>query len=127
MQFTVYGKPRGKQRPRFNRTTKTTYTPVQTIEYERQIRQAYTAAGGGMLSETEPISVLIEAEYVKARTSRKKQPTLKPDWDNIGKVVSDALNGMAYKDDAQIVTATIHKCWAIDDIPKITVAIGVIG
>ena len=27
-------------------------------------------------------------------------PTKKPDWDNIGKIVSDALNKFAYKDDS---------------------------
>ena len=44
-----------------------------------------------MLSETTAISILISAEYAKAKTSKKVIPTLKPDWDNIGKIVSDAL------------------------------------
>lgn len=128
IQFTVYGKPRGKQRPRyrFSRKGGYAYTPKETAVYERQIRQAYIAAGGIMLSETKPISMLIEAEYAKSKTSKKTYPTLKPDWDNIGKIVSDALNGVAYRDDAQIITAAINKRWAKDNIPKVIVAIGVV-
>ena len=34
---------------------------------------------------------------------------VKPDWDNIGKIVCDALNGSAYKDDAAITDATVCK------------------
>ena len=37
------------------------------------------------------------------------RPTVKPDWDNIGKIISDALNGIAYKDDAQVVSCTVEK------------------
>ena len=29
--------------------------------------------------------------------------TKKPDWDNIGKIVSDALNGIAWEDDNQVM------------------------
>ena len=36
-------------------------------------------------------------------------PMVKPDWDNIGKIVCDALNGIAYKDDAAITDATVCK------------------
>lgn len=32
-----------------------------------------------------------------------------PDWDNLGKLVSDALNGIAYADDAQIAVSSVAK------------------
>ena len=37
------------------------------------------------------------------------RPTKKPDWDNIGKIVSDSLNQIAYKDDAQVVSVNFEK------------------
>lgn len=40
MRFKVYGKPVGKQRPRFNSLTKTTFTPGKTKSYEREIATA---------------------------------------------------------------------------------------
>lgn len=49
---------------------------------------------------------------------------MKPDWDNIGKAVCDALNGIAYKDDSQVVSANVYKVWASDGLPKVVVSIG---
>jgi Holliday junction resolvase RusA-like endonuclease len=39
-------------------------------------------------------------------------PTKKPDADNIAKIVADALNGIAYYDDAQIVDLQVRKIYA---------------
>lgn len=36
-------------------------------------------------------------------------PAGKPDWDNLGKMVSDALNGVVYLDDAQVVLCETAK------------------
>jgi len=38
--------------------------------------------------------------------------TKRPDWDNIAKIVSDALNGIAWDDDAHIVRGTVSKDWS---------------
>ena len=50
------------------------------------------------------------------------KPTKKPDWDNIGKLVTDALNGIAWHDDAQIVKSTVIKVYTADK-PRIEVTI----
>jgi Holliday junction resolvase RusA-like endonuclease len=42
----------------------------------------------------------------------KAMPEPKPDFDNIAKLVSDALNGIAYKDDSQICYGVVQKRWA---------------
>ena len=39
-------------------------------------------------------------------------PTKKPDVDNLVKTVSDALNGLAYDDDKQIVELSARKVYA---------------
>ena len=39
-------------------------------------------------------------------------PITKPDWDNIGKIVSDALNGIAYRDDSQVVDSRVRKIYS---------------
>ena len=39
-------------------------------------------------------------------------PRKKPDYDNIAKIITDALNGIAYKDDSQVVWANIRKLYA---------------
>ncbi|WP_423739149.1 RusA family crossover junction endodeoxyribonuclease [Clostridium sporogenes] len=47
------------------------------------------------------------------------RPTIKPDVDNIAKVILDSLNGLAYKDDKQIVTCGISKWYGED--PRVEV------
>lgn len=125
MIFQVIGKPRGKARPRFDGRHKRTFTPSSTAEYERLVRQAYISSGGYLLSETAPIKIMIVAQFKKAVSSKKEAPTMKPDNDNIEKAVCDALNGIAYKDDSQIVHSEVRKVWAKDGIPKVTVKIEV--
>ena len=125
MIFQVIGKPRGKARPRFDGRHKRTFTPASTADYERLVRQAYISSGGYLLSETAPIKILIVAQFKKAVSSKKDAPTMKPDWDNIGKAVCDALNGIAYRDDSQIVHSEVMKVWARDGVPKIIVKIEV--
>ena len=49
------------------------------------------------------------------------RPGKKPDWDNIGKVVTDSLNQIAYRDDAQVVDAQVRKFFS--EQPRIEVTI----
>ena len=48
-------------------------------------------------------------------------PTKKPDADNIIKSIADALNGIAYADDSQIVQATVNKWWAEESKAEIII------
>ena len=43
------------------------------------------------------------------------KPLKKPDVDNIVKVVADALNGVAYHDDTQIVSVSAKKVYAASE------------
>ena len=122
IKFTVYGKPQGKARPRFTRQGRA-YTPKQTADYERQIKQAYISAGGQFISDTAPILICITAYFKKAKSNKMQAPTLKPDADNIAKAVCDALNGIAYKDDKQITCLTVGKVWAEDGIERVEIEI----
>ena len=44
--------------------------------------------------------------------NKQISPTKKPDIDNIAKIVLDALNKLAYKDDTQVVDLNIAKAYA---------------
>lgn len=102
----------GKERPRYNFHTHTTYTPKKTQDYEKRIRQEFLEYH--TLDEkyiSEPLECKITA-YYKIPTSytkkRKKELIGQPcmnqkDIDNISKAIMDALNGYAYNDDRQIV------------------------
>lgn len=118
IEFVVYGNPQGKQRPRFSKRSSSIYTPAKTRSYERQIAKAYTTAANGYSFGDKPVEIWITAVMPKAKTSRKKYPTIKPDIDNIQKAVFDGLNGIAYNDDKQILAAVIHKCFCMFEYEK---------
>lgn len=129
MIFVIPGNPQGKARPKVTRNG--TYTPRKTREYEELIRACYKQAGGLYFDAGEPLMVCVGVycpvpkNATKANRERmlagEIKPTKRPDWDNVGKVVCDALNGIAYHDDAQIVRATVIKRYAIE--PHVTVCI----
>lgn len=120
--FTVEGKPQGKARARTfydNRAGKMrSITPAQTRSYEDLIRWKYKEAGGIYHGES-TLQVAINAFYpIPQSFSKAKRkaaemgilrPTTKPDCDNIIKVVLDALNGVAYYDDKQVVSVFCDK------------------
>jgi len=58
----------------------------------------------------------------KRRAAMLYRPvTKRPDFDNLAKLASDALNGIVYKDDAQIAEASIRKRYGPQ--PKIVVRV----
>ena len=120
--FTVHGEPQGKARPRAVKQSgiMRVYTPQKTKDYEREIATAYKTQCNGMFSGA--VEMEIHAYYTIPKSasrkrvldmvSDKERPTKKPDGDNIAKAVCDALNGVAYKDDAQVVDLTVRKYYS---------------
>ena len=121
--FSVPGEPKGKARPKVTRTksgASLTYTPDKTVAYEELVRLRFSeAAEGKRLEAGKPVRLRIVAFFGVPASKPKKtkllmlqnliRPTKKPDFDNVFKIVCDALNGLAYADDAQIVEAQITK------------------
>ena len=117
--FTVLGAPQGKERPRAVKLRDRTivYTPKKTRDYEREIATAYRTQCSGMFSGAVAIEIHAYYEIPKSASrkrvldmvSDRERPTKKPDGDNIAKAVCDALNGVAYKDDSQVVDLTVRK------------------
>jgi len=124
MRFVVFGKPEGKARPRMTRSGHA-YTPENTRAYEEAVRLAYRQNCAGELPYEVgvPLRVSILAFYAVPKSANKRtrermknnelSPTMKPDWDNVGKIVCDALNGLAWHDDAQIVDARVEKRYGL--------------
>lgn len=126
--FTVFGTPQGKERPRMTKRGHT-YTPEKTREYENLVKAEYDRQCKGRffgeVGELKmPIKVYIAAYFniPKSFTKGKKsaaeyniiRPTKKPDSDNIAKVICDALNGVAYLDDTQVVHLVVDKLYTAE-------------
>ena len=127
VSFDVWGKVMGKGRPRFTRGGHA-YTPKATRDYERAIREAFENAPG---RQREPFSGPIAVSIITYRQLPKSTPksviiepdTHKPDIDNVAKIVLDALNGVAWEDDAQVVSLTVSKLKRTRSPEKLSVSI----
>ena len=108
VKFNVFGNPRGKQRPRLCSVDgrNIVYTPKQTIEYEKLIKASYIASSKVFFERNIPIEINILAYFF--HKSSIEFATKKPDADNIIKIVLDALNKVAFYDDAQVSKICRH-------------------
>lgn len=120
--FRVDGTPVPKGRPKFARRGQfvSTYTPKTTLDYEDLIADGAKRAMGA----SEPLKTALEVffyfslpipkSYSKKRTeaclSGLERP-MKKDLDNLIKSVSDAMNKIVFKDDAQIVALHATKVY----------------
>ena len=134
IRFTVPGEPTGKGRPRVFKTNGVSRatTPQKTLNYENLVKWI---VGESMQVEqlTGEIEAEIKAYYAipKSMTKKNRQlieegklhPTKKPDLDNVAKIILDALNGIAYKDDSQVVRMHIEKEYADDEKPRVEVVL----
>ena len=132
-RFSVPGEPVGKGRPiitsRGGRPHG--FTPAKTRAYERSVAAAYQAKYLCVPPMTGALEVKIEAFMpIPESWSREKKaqalaeiilPTTKPDCSNILKAVEDALNGIAYEDDKQIIGIRFVKRYGA--MPRVDVEI----
>jgi hypothetical protein len=81
--------------------------------YKQAIRIAYVNAVGELLEGPIEIRIVCWFERPKSHSKKRRQQrepkTTKPDLDNIGKAVLDALNDIAYNDDGQVCRLTVEK------------------
>ncbi|MBO1361893.1 RusA family crossover junction endodeoxyribonuclease [Acetobacter sacchari] len=126
--IAIPGELRGKGRPRFGNGR--TFTDAKTTNAEAWVRScAVEQVGQPMLDG--PVQLRIEYEIAipkswpkkKASDARcgRQKPTVKPDVDNVAKLVGDALNGIVWRDDSQIYELHVSRRYA--DVPKATVTI----
>ena len=122
--FTVEGTPVAKGRPKFRRINNfvSVYTPEKTRVYENHVGAVAKAAMGDQEPLETPmvvcvyISMAVPKSYSKKRRQdcldKIERPLKKPDLDNVAKAITDAMNGIVYTDDSQIVEAHITKVYA---------------
>jgi Holliday junction resolvase RusA-like endonuclease len=123
LTLVIPGTPTGKGRPKFVRATGRTYTPAKTKAAENRVYLAWLEAGQPTLPDG-PLWMTVEIVLARpqnhwkrdgtlsATGERSHRPTKKPDIDNVIKLIADALNGCAYRDDAQLVDVSCVKRWA---------------
>ena len=136
IKFTILGEPQSKARPRFyhNGRFVQTYTPEQTVSYENLVKLSYMQQCSDEDGNAQRLNGAIRAEIraffqIPKSTTKKKHDmmadgkirpvTVRKDADNVAKGILDALNGIAYDDDRQIVELLVYKFYS--ETPKAVV------
>jgi Holliday junction resolvase RusA-like endonuclease len=99
------------------------YTPPETVAAERALAleaRAILSARNPILTGPVALTVTIwiepPASWSKAKRAdainMRRWVVVKPDVDNVLKLIGDALNGVAWADDKQIASACIEKRYA---------------
>lgn len=132
IKLTIPGPPCAKQRPKVY--GKHAVTPAKTVNYETLVKQLYIVEHHRKQLEG-PLIMKVVAYFPIPQSKSKKvkeamlkgkiRPTSKPDIDNLFKIIADALNGLAYHDDSQIVQGIIDKWYS--DNPRMEVFLREIG
>lgn len=124
-EFEVPGKIIGKGRPRLNSYTGSVYTPTRTKDYETLVEQYFLLKYPRFKPFEGRVQVEINANFEIPKSTKKAEkdlmlenkinPTKKPDIDNIVKIILDAMNGIAFKDDTQITKLCVEKKYAASE------------
>ena len=107
------------------------YVPSHASEALWQIRQAAVAALGDGEPFAGPVSVEVIA-YLRQPASIPKRdrltalPTRRPDADNFAKTAIDGCSPL-WADDAQVVTLTVRKRYAIDGPARWVIVVEELG
>ena len=133
VSFTVYGEPVPWKRARAKthkvkdkksgkeKTTVHFFEDKKVSEYKEKVINAYKESGGKYFEKGTPLrcEIYFYIEVPKSLSFNKRielialgRPTKRPDIDNLYKGIADALNGVAYYDDSQIVSVSLCKLWA---------------
>lgn len=120
VELTIPGSPVPQPRHRVPRRGKPYIDRGHAIHAYREAVQVFARAAG-MKPTSEPVVVDIQCVFVRPTSHLLKGGGLsksakafppKCDWDNLGKGVCDALTGIAWEDDEQIVDGRCRKRYA---------------
>lgn len=125
IDITIPIKPVPKGRPRFASAGHQVFTPSKTHAAENTIAVLVLnkmKLSGMQMIATGPVKVT--AEFFFRTAEKRKHETAKssrPDVDNLGKTVLDALNGVAFKDDGQVSEFNCSKRYAEQDSIRLVI------
>lgn len=127
LKFTVAGLPTAWARAGQNGKFK--FTPKKQAGAGAYVQSLALEALGGQRPLEGPLemSVLAVWPWPKSMTENKRKvhganwKTSRPDSDNIAKLICDALNGIAYHDDALIVFLTVKKQYGVSAFTQVSI------
>ena len=128
ISLTIPGPPVGKQRARVCRSGHA-FTPAKTVNYEALVKQTFAAKYPDFVPMPGPVRMILSIYLMPSKKTQRKlkegirvYPTIKPDISNVLKSIEDALNGLTYVDDKQIISVYAEKKYSQRPCVEIIVA-----
>lgn len=126
VEFTIYGNPVAQGRPRFARIGNNVraYDPGKSRGWKDDVRlQALQHRPKELIAGAISLHLMFHLPRPKSLPKRVTEHTKKPDAENLSKAVCDALEGLLYHNDSQIVRLTVEKQYAGSNGPMVRVTL----
>ncbi len=88
-----------------------THSTAGLLDWRRLVAQQAQAHGGGPAEGA--VAVELHFRLTAPLRSKRKLPTTRPDLDKLVRAVLDALTGVVWRDDSQVVEILAHKSYAL--------------
>jgi len=114
-----------------------THTPWETKAAEERWQALWMAQGRPRVPDGEPFALEVRVYVARPASHWKKNGELtaaglraglvvprskKPDLDNVVKLILDALNGFAWRDDAQLAELLVRRVWCASEAVEVVVS-----
>ena len=132
IKFTVYGDAVAQGRPRATSIGGHVrlYDPEKSRSYKEIVRiDALKVRPEKPLGGAISLTIIVYKSIPKSMSKKRQKlalkgdarPTTKPDIDNVVKGIKDALKGVIWRDDSQVVTLSAKKYYS--DVPRVEVVV----
>jgi Holliday junction resolvase RusA-like endonuclease len=117
--FFIYGDPVAQGRPRFARRGNfvSTYDPKKSKEWKEDVKIQAIKCKPMVLQGALTMKLLFCLPRPKSLPKKVKHHIKKPDLDNLCKAVKDALEGVCYERDQQVMELYLKKEYVKDGLP----------
>lgn len=128
LEIYIPGKAVPQGRPRFARIGAgvRTYDAKQSVDYKSWVKhcaiEVMKKQGAGIIPRDIPLHMILNVVIARPKSAPKKRlcPVVKPDLDNIQKTIQDALEGITYQADQQIISIRSVKRYGECDSVTVT-------
>lgn len=116
MIIKILGNPVAQGRPRAFRRGSFIgmYDPKKSKDWKSTVARQAVQQGASMLSGALKMDLIFFMPRPKSLSKKIIYHTKKPDLDNLVKAIKDALEGICYKNDSQVVESSEKKIYAND-------------
>lgn len=126
MTFTIEGRcpTKGSTKSFLNPKTGKIVTMADNAnlkQWTKDARWQARAAKVPMIYKPHGVALYVRVESVKPKTSKATAPTVRPDLDKSLRAILDALTGVCYADDSQVVSVTATKAYGPSECVTVTV------